>query len=56
MSEPMHLIGQEWIEHGYQTFGYQDDVDPCVIDGTPNNTCTGEVEEDGSQEQPQSSD
>jgi hypothetical protein len=42
--DPLHLIGEEWIERGFQTFYQPDPPDPCIVDGTPLNACTGEDE------------
>lgn len=36
----MHLIGQEWVEHGYPVSKTFETVEPCIIDGAPQNTCT----------------
>lgn len=36
----MHLIGQEWVEHGYPVSKTFEQVDPCIICGAPENTCT----------------
>ena len=34
------IIGTEWIEHGYKFIPIVEEVDPCIIDGAPQNTCT----------------
>lgn len=39
--ENPHLIGQEWLDHGYQSFHIPVEPDPCIVDGTPLNACTG---------------
>lgn len=39
--ENPHLIGQEWVERGYQSFYIPVEPDPCIVDGIPLNACTG---------------
>lgn len=36
----IHLIGEEWIEHGYKATPIFDEVEPCAICDAPNQTCT----------------
>lgn len=35
-----HLIASEWVEHGYPVSKTFETVEPCIIDGAPQNTCT----------------
>lgn len=39
-SGPDRLIGQEWIEHGYQTSPLSLEAEDCPICGARNTTCT----------------
>lgn len=36
----IHLIGEEWVEHGYKTTPIFDEVEPCAICDAPDQTCT----------------
>jgi hypothetical protein len=40
--DPNHLIGEEWAARGYESFYIAVPPDPCIVDGTPLNACTGE--------------
>lgn len=40
---PLRLIGEEWVQRGYTSYQYNDPPDPCIIDGTPMNACTGDT-------------
>ncbi len=40
--EEPHLIGQEWAGR-YQSFHIPVLPEPCIIDGTPLNACTGRI-------------
>lgn len=44
------LLGQDWIEHGYEVdVAMQDDIEDCPICGAINNTCTGRDHFNGTQ-------
>lgn len=38
--DPLYLIGEEWIEHGYRVSPIFDQFEPCIVCGAPNSTCT----------------
>lgn len=44
------LLGQDWIDHGYQPdVAMEDDIEPCIICGAPNSICTGKDHFNGTQ-------
>lgn len=36
---PLHLVGQEWVEHGYRVSPIFENPEPCIICGAPQSTC-----------------
>jgi hypothetical protein len=46
-SGPLHLIGQEWVEHGYPLTPDFAEAWPCIIDGVPFNACVGHDDSTG---------
>lgn len=40
--EPLRLIGQEWVDHGYPITPIFEEVEPCPICDMPNQVCTEE--------------
>ena len=39
---PKQVIGQQWVDHGYQTTSDLTDPEPCVLCGAAGGNCTGD--------------